>query len=245
MAIDFTASNGDPRNSCSLHYISPFQPNEYLQALVAVGEVCQDYDRCVLRPPPRLWLRFRPGPGDGHHRRVHPSELPPQARHARATVGDSRVAGSTLRIQVERVRDRVSTWGWPSPQVPFTLHTDTGAGSTSTSQSSKLRPWRGKLLSGDPGGRKPTFTGVGASPAGARPEQGWEEVARWLCPRLPAPCPVPPGWHRAWLGWKGVAPSSVSPSPTREPGALCDGPPLFQRQEVLRTGVWSPHPSQV
>ena len=44
-AIDFTASNGDPRNSCSLHYINPFQPNEYLQALVAVGEICQDYDR--------------------------------------------------------------------------------------------------------------------------------------------------------------------------------------------------------
>ncbi|XP_004600855.1 copine-7 isoform X1 [Sorex araneus] len=44
VAIDFTASNGDPRNSCSLHHISPTQPNEYLQALVAVGEVCQDYD---------------------------------------------------------------------------------------------------------------------------------------------------------------------------------------------------------
>lgn len=47
VAIDFTASNGDPRNSCSLHYINPFQPNEYLQALVAVGEICQDYDRCA------------------------------------------------------------------------------------------------------------------------------------------------------------------------------------------------------
>lgn len=45
VAIDFTASNGDPRNSCSLHHINPYQPNEYLQALVAVGEVCQDYDR--------------------------------------------------------------------------------------------------------------------------------------------------------------------------------------------------------
>ncbi|XP_075392866.1 copine-7 [Tenrec ecaudatus] len=44
VAIDFTASNGDPRNSCSLHYINPYQPNEYLRALVAVGEVCQDYD---------------------------------------------------------------------------------------------------------------------------------------------------------------------------------------------------------
>ncbi|KAI3358526.1 hypothetical protein L3Q82_014937, partial [Scortum barcoo] len=42
VAIDFTASNGDPRNSCSLHYIHPYQPNEYLKALVAVGEICQD-----------------------------------------------------------------------------------------------------------------------------------------------------------------------------------------------------------
>uniref|UniRef100_A0A8C7YDN1 Copine VII n=1 Tax=Oryzias sinensis TaxID=183150 RepID=A0A8C7YDN1_9TELE len=47
VAIDFTASNGDPRNSCSLHYINPYQPNEYLKALIAVGEICQDYDRCV------------------------------------------------------------------------------------------------------------------------------------------------------------------------------------------------------
>uniref|UniRef100_A0A8C6SST7 Copine IVb n=1 Tax=Neogobius melanostomus TaxID=47308 RepID=A0A8C6SST7_9GOBI len=57
VAIDFTASNGDPRNSCSLHYIHPYQPNEYLKALVAVGEICQDYDRfenmkgkCICQP---------------------------------------------------------------------------------------------------------------------------------------------------------------------------------------------------
>ncbi|KAK1896043.1 Copine-4, partial [Dissostichus eleginoides] len=60
VAIDFTASNGDPRNSCSLHYIHPFQPNEYLKALVAVGEICQDYDRhltvSLFLPPPLLPL---------------------------------------------------------------------------------------------------------------------------------------------------------------------------------------------
>ncbi|XP_074539416.1 copine-4 [Halichoeres trimaculatus] len=50
VAIDFTASNGDPRNSCSLHYIHPFQPNEYLKALVAVGEICQDYDSDKMFP---------------------------------------------------------------------------------------------------------------------------------------------------------------------------------------------------
>ncbi|XP_023695484.1 copine-7-like isoform X1 [Paramormyrops kingsleyae] len=44
VAIDFTASNGDPKNSCSLHYIHPYRPNEYLNALVALLEICQDYD---------------------------------------------------------------------------------------------------------------------------------------------------------------------------------------------------------
>ncbi|KAJ8795134.1 hypothetical protein J1605_018721, partial [Eschrichtius robustus] len=43
VAIDSTASTGDPSNSCSLCYIQPCQPSEYLKALVAVGEICQDY----------------------------------------------------------------------------------------------------------------------------------------------------------------------------------------------------------
>ncbi|KAK7879096.1 hypothetical protein WMY93_034122, partial [Mugilogobius chulae] len=46
VAIDFTASNGDPRNSCSLHYIHPFQPNE-------------------PGPGPGPGLRPGPGPGPG------------------------------------------------------------------------------------------------------------------------------------------------------------------------------------
>lgn len=45
VAIDFTASNGDPRSSQSLHCLSPRQPNHYLQALRTVGGICQDYDR--------------------------------------------------------------------------------------------------------------------------------------------------------------------------------------------------------
>ncbi|KAJ8785973.1 hypothetical protein J1605_006933 [Eschrichtius robustus] len=42
VAVDFTASTGDPRNSCSLHYINPFQPHEY-------------------RRPWRLWTWVNPG----------------------------------------------------------------------------------------------------------------------------------------------------------------------------------------
>ena len=45
VGVDFTASNGDPKLPSSLHYMSPTGPNDYVQALSAVGEVCQDYDR--------------------------------------------------------------------------------------------------------------------------------------------------------------------------------------------------------
>ena len=45
VGIDFTASNGEPNQTTSLHYINPYAPNEYMQALTAVGEIIQDYDR--------------------------------------------------------------------------------------------------------------------------------------------------------------------------------------------------------
>ncbi|XP_041843492.1 copine-4 [Melanotaenia boesemani] len=60
VAVDFTASNGDPRNSCSLHYIHPYQPNEYLKALVAVGEICQDYDSDKMFPAFGFGARIPP-----------------------------------------------------------------------------------------------------------------------------------------------------------------------------------------
>ncbi|KAJ9561642.1 hypothetical protein OSB04_006802 [Centaurea solstitialis] len=45
VAVDFTASNGDPRNPDSLHYIDPSGHfNAYQQAIMEVGEVIQFYD---------------------------------------------------------------------------------------------------------------------------------------------------------------------------------------------------------
>ncbi|PIN15780.1 Copine [Handroanthus impetiginosus] len=45
VAVDFTASNGDPRNPTSLHYIDPSgRLNAYQQAILEVGEVIQFYD---------------------------------------------------------------------------------------------------------------------------------------------------------------------------------------------------------
>ncbi|KAG2695390.1 hypothetical protein I3760_07G011200 [Carya illinoinensis] len=45
VAVDFTASNGNPRNPDSLHYIDPSgQLNSYQKAIIDVGEVIQFYD---------------------------------------------------------------------------------------------------------------------------------------------------------------------------------------------------------
>lgn len=44
VAVDFTASNGDPRSPQSLHYRQPGVDNQYSSAIRAVGEIIQDYD---------------------------------------------------------------------------------------------------------------------------------------------------------------------------------------------------------
>ncbi|XP_069073324.1 copine-2 [Pleurodeles waltl] len=50
VGIDFTASNGNPRDSSSLHYINPLGMNEYLSAIWAVGQIIQDYDSDKMFP---------------------------------------------------------------------------------------------------------------------------------------------------------------------------------------------------
>lgn len=44
VAIDFTETNGDPRESNSLHYLNPTGKNKYEQAIMGAGEVLQNYD---------------------------------------------------------------------------------------------------------------------------------------------------------------------------------------------------------
>jgi len=48
VGIDFTASNGDPHQPSSLHFMNPNMPNSYVKAIQAVGSVIQDYDRYLL-----------------------------------------------------------------------------------------------------------------------------------------------------------------------------------------------------
>jgi copine 5/8/9 len=63
IAVDFTASNGDPRSPTSLHYMDPYQPNLYARALRAVGDIIQDYDTDKLFPALGFGAKVPP---DGH-----------------------------------------------------------------------------------------------------------------------------------------------------------------------------------
>ncbi|KAK3612048.1 hypothetical protein CHS0354_021732 [Potamilus streckersoni] len=49
VAIDFTASNGDPKLPTSLHYSHPHQLNQYATAIQAIGEIIQDYDSLLIQ----------------------------------------------------------------------------------------------------------------------------------------------------------------------------------------------------
>ena len=44
--MQWTASNGDPQSSDSLHHIDPtgLRPNQYQRAIDAVGNIIEDYD---------------------------------------------------------------------------------------------------------------------------------------------------------------------------------------------------------
>ena len=60
VGIDFTGSNGDPRDPSSLHYLGGSTPNQYTQAITAVGNVIQDYDSDQLYPAFGFGARLPP-----------------------------------------------------------------------------------------------------------------------------------------------------------------------------------------
>ena len=44
LSIDFTGSNGDPRSPHSLHFMNPAAPNQYVSAIMSVGDILMEYD---------------------------------------------------------------------------------------------------------------------------------------------------------------------------------------------------------
>jgi len=63
IAVDFTASNGDPRSPQSLHHLDPYKPNLYARALRAVGEIIQDYDRFLFCHSQVFYVKLYSFPG--------------------------------------------------------------------------------------------------------------------------------------------------------------------------------------
>lgn len=59
MTFNLTASNGDPKDHNSLHYLSN-RPNQYEQALLAVGDIIQDYDSDKVFPALGFGARIPP-----------------------------------------------------------------------------------------------------------------------------------------------------------------------------------------
>ncbi|KAH9504770.1 Copine-8 [Bulinus truncatus] len=59
-AVDFTASNGDPKSPTSLHYMNPYRPNPYATAIQAVGNIIQDYDSAKMFPALGFGARLPP-----------------------------------------------------------------------------------------------------------------------------------------------------------------------------------------
>jgi len=61
VAVDFTASNGNPSHNTSLHYNDPSgEPNQYITAIKSVGEIIQDYDSDKLFPALGFGARLPP-----------------------------------------------------------------------------------------------------------------------------------------------------------------------------------------
>ncbi|KAL0479669.1 hypothetical protein AKO1_010951 [Acrasis kona] len=50
VAIDFTASNGDPRSASSLHFRDPYQMNQYQSALYSISNILDYYDNKHVYP---------------------------------------------------------------------------------------------------------------------------------------------------------------------------------------------------
>lgn len=61
VAVDFTASNGNPREPSSLHYNDPTgAPNQYVTAIRSVGDIIQDYDNDKMFPALGFGARVPP-----------------------------------------------------------------------------------------------------------------------------------------------------------------------------------------
>lgn len=68
VAVDFTASNGDPAQPGSLHFWDEMQPNEYELAIRAVGDILAFYDSDQCFPAYGFGAKLRPDFNEPYHK---------------------------------------------------------------------------------------------------------------------------------------------------------------------------------
>ncbi|XP_065828403.1 copine-3-like [Oscarella lobularis] len=110
VGIDFTGSNGDPRQPTSLHYINPYEPNEYTKALIAVGEICQQYDTDKLFPAFGFGAKVPPGNAVSHEFPLNGNPTNPYCQGIAGVVGAYQAS-----------LQRTTLWG-PTNAAPIINH---------------------------------------------------------------------------------------------------------------------------
>lgn len=102
VAIDFTASNGDPRYPESLHYIGSGKPNPYELALNAIGEILKPYNTLNVYPGFGFGAKLSPQALVSHHFPLNGNVAHPYCNgieeiimHYRSTVGRVTFYGPT------------------------------------------------------------------------------------------------------------------------------------------------------
>uniref|UniRef100_A0A803SMC9 Copine-3 n=1 Tax=Anolis carolinensis TaxID=28377 RepID=A0A803SMC9_ANOCA len=98
VGIDFTGSNGDPKSTDSLHYISPNGINEYLTAIWTVGSVVQDYDSDKLFPAFGFGAQVPPDWQVSHEFALNFNPTNPYCQGIEGVVGAYRQALPQIRL---------------------------------------------------------------------------------------------------------------------------------------------------
>ncbi|XP_077546752.1 copine-8-like isoform X2 [Haemaphysalis longicornis] len=90
VAVDFSSSNGEPKDPTSLHFLDPERPNAYMTAIQAVGEVIQDYDSDKRFPALGFGARLPPDGRVSHEFFLNGSETDPDCVGVEGVLESSR-----------------------------------------------------------------------------------------------------------------------------------------------------------
>lgn len=199
VGIDFTASNGNPLDPSSLHYINPMGTNEYLSAIWAVGQIIQDYDSDKMFPALGFGAQLPPDWKVSHEFAINFNPTNPFcsgvdgiAQAYSACLPHIRFYGPT------NFSPSSTTWHGLQPR-PRSSRRPHSTSSCSSSQTVSSATWRRR---GTPWCRLPSCP---------CPSSSWAWATRTSLP---------------WSSWTGTATGCAPTQGRRQPGTLCSSCPF-------------------